>query len=79
MVIEGVCALHRMFRDAYDVRLWVDAPYELRLARGIARDGEGARQTWEEVWMPSEERYVDRDDPIPSAHLIVDGSEGAAA
>ena len=29
--------------------------------------------------MPSEERYVDRDDPIPSAHLIVDGSEGAAA
>ncbi len=79
VVIEGVCALHRMFRDAYDVRLWVDAPYELRLARGIARDGEGARQTWEEVWMPSEERYVDRDDPIPSAHLIVDGSEGAAA
>jgi uridine kinase len=79
VVIEGVCALHRMFRDAYDVRVWVEAPYGLRLARGIARDGEGARQTWEEVWMPSEDRYVARDDPVPSAHLIVDGSGGAAA
>lgn len=63
-----------MFRDAYDVRVWVEAPREVRLARGVARDGEGARATLTEVWMPSEDRYVERDDPIPSAHLVVDGS-----
>lgn len=79
IVIEGVCALHRMFREHYDVRVWVEAPSDLRLARGIARDGEGARQTWEQVWMPSENRYVERDDPIPSAHLVVDGSGEPAA
>jgi uridine kinase len=78
VVIEGVCALHRMFRDAYDVRVWVDAPRELRLERGLARDGEAARERWETVWMPSEQRYIERDDPIPSAHVIVDGSGGAA-
>jgi uridine kinase len=77
VVIEGVCALHRMFRDAYDVRVWVDAPRELRLERGVARDGEAARERWETVWMPAEERYVDRDDPIPSAHVIVDGTGSA--
>jgi len=74
VVIEGVCALHRMFREHYHVRVWVDAPADLRLARGVARDGEDARQTWEQVWMPSEDRYVARDDPIASAHLVVDGS-----
>lgn len=74
VVIEGVCALHRMFRDAYQVRVWVEAPRDLRLARGVARDGEEARSVWEERWMPSEDRYVERDDPIPSAHVIVDGS-----
>lgn len=74
VVIEGVCALHRMFREHYDVRVWVEAPADLRLARGVERDGEDARQTWEQVWMPSEDRYVARDDPIASAHLIVDGS-----
>ncbi len=75
VVVEGVCALHRMFREAYDVRVWVDAPYETRLARGIARDGEAARATWVERWMPMEDRYVARDDPIACAHVIVDGAD----
>jgi len=73
IVIEGVCALHAIFREAYDLRVWVEAPRELRLARGIARDGEEARRIWEEQWMPNEERYVQRDDPISAADLIVDG------
>lgn len=74
VVVEGVCALHRMFRDAYDLRVWVDAPYEVRLARGVERDGEAARQTWVEHWMPMEDRYVERDDPIAAADVVVDGS-----
>jgi uridine kinase len=75
VVVEGVCALHRMFRDDYDVRVWVEAPFETRLARGIARDGEAARATWLEVWMPREDRYVESDDPIACADVVVDGSD----
>jgi uridine kinase len=74
VVIEGVCALHRMFRQAYDVRVWVDAPYALRIERGVARDGEASRRTWVEVWVPAEERYVAEDDPVTCADLVVDGS-----
>ena len=74
VVVEGVCALHAMFREAYDLRIWVEAPRELRLARGIARDGEESRDVWENQWMPSEDRYVERDDPVSAADLIVDGS-----
>ena len=73
VVIEGVCALHRMFRDDYDVRVWVEAPYETRLARGVARDGEAARETWVDVWMPREDRYVESDDPVSCADIVVDG------
>jgi uridine kinase len=84
VVIEGVCALHRDLRDAYAVRIWVDAPEDVRLERGVARDGEGARATWLEVWIPSESRYVARDRPAECAHLVVDGtaplpSSGGAA
>jgi uridine kinase len=74
VVVEGVCALHRSFRDDYRLRIWVDAPRELRLARGVARDGEEARSTWEDVWMPMEDRYVARDEPVAAADLIVDGT-----
>jgi uridine kinase len=72
VVIEGVCALHRMLRDAYAVRVWVQAPYDVRLARGVARDGEAARRTWIDVWMPSEDRYVERDDPVSCAQLVIE-------
>ncbi len=78
VVIEGVCALHRRFRGEYDLKIWVEAPRELRLERGVARDGEAARRTWEEVWMPMEERYIARDRPRESADLIVAGSGGSA-
>lgn len=74
VVVEGVCALHRLFRDAYDVRVWVEAPYDVRLARGVARDGESSRETWVEHWMPTEDRYVERDDPVSAADVVVDGS-----
>ena len=74
VVIEGVCALHRDFRHAYDLRIWVEAPRDVRLARGVARDGEQSRERWETVWMPREDAYVERDDPVSSAHVVVDGS-----
>jgi uridine kinase len=71
VVIEGVCALHQILREAYAVRVWVEAPYDVRLARGVARDGEAARSTWVDVWMPSEDRYVERDNPVACAHLVI--------
>jgi uridine kinase len=73
VIVEGVCALHRKLRDAYAVRVWVEASYDVRLARAIARDGDAARQTWVDVWMPSEDRYVERDDPVGCADLVISG------
>jgi uridine kinase len=71
VIVEGVCALHRKLRDVYAVRVWVEASYDVRLARAIARDGEAARSMWVDVWMPSEDRYVERDDPVGCADLVV--------
>lgn len=76
IVLEGVCALHRLVRDEEDVRVWVEAPADVRLARAVARDGEEARAAWLDVWLPGEERYVARDDPVAAAHLVVDGAAG---
>jgi uridine kinase len=73
VVVEGVCALHRLLRDAYQVRLWVETPLAVRLARAVARDGKDARKIWEERWLPSEARYAAEDDPISCAHLVVTG------
>jgi uridine kinase len=72
VIVEGVCALHRDLRDAYDLRLWLDTPRETCLERAIARDGEAARRVWEERWIPGEERYIAIDRPQAAADLVVD-------
>lgn len=74
IVVEGVCALRRDLRDAYDLRVWLETPPGVRLARIMARGGPDARVQWEERWLPSEMRYVERDDPVAAAQLILDGS-----
>lgn len=74
VIIEGVCALHQMFRADLAVRIWIEAPYDVRLARAVERDGEESRDTWVNVWIPNETAYVERDDPIDCAQLIIDGT-----
>ncbi len=75
VIIEGVYALHRKLRGAYDYKVWVEAPYEVRLQRGLGRDGEGARSQWVNEWMPKEEEYKESQKPHESADLIIDGTK----
>jgi uridine kinase len=73
VVVEGVTATRLELASAYDLTIWVDCPRELRLARGLARDGEGARSKWERDWMPAEDAYVAAHRPDERADLVVDG------
>lgn len=74
VILDGVCALDQRFRDFELLRIWVDTPVEVRLVRGIARDGENSRDLWVNKWLPGERAYVERDAPIACAHLVVSGS-----
>ena len=75
IVIEGVYVLREKIRDAYDYKIWVETPYELRLQRGLERDGEEARSQWVDEWMPKEEEYKKSQKPHECADIIVDGSK----
>jgi len=63
----------------WDLRIWVETPAEVCLARGLARDGarvlgDRARLAWETVWQPREERDL-RDVALHlTADLVVDGT-----
>ena len=74
LIVDGVYSTHQELRDFYDLRIWVSAPRATRLARGIERDGEDARNKWVDVWMPAEDRYAAEQRPQDHAHLILDGS-----
>ena len=74
LVVEGVTsAAATAGRRAFAV--WVEAPREVRLARGLARDGEGVRAHWER-WMQEEDAFFAAHPP--AADLVVDGVTGLA-
>ena len=74
VIVEGIYATRPELRALYDLTIWVDAPRELRLERGLERDGPEARGRWLEEWMPDEDRYVERTRAPDHVDLVVDGS-----
>ncbi|RKU14674.1 uridine kinase [Candidatus Poribacteria bacterium] len=74
VLVEGVYTMRRELTHLYDLKIWVECPRAIRLARGIARDGEKARTLWEQDWMPKEDDYVKTHLPHESADLLMNGA-----
>ena len=56
-VVEGSSALRPDLRDRYHLRIWVEAPWEVRLQRLAQRGGPGCLARFEQQWIPMEDRY----------------------
>ena len=72
LILEGVTASREAFRPYLTYAIWVESPPELRLRRGLERDGEDALEAWRE-WMVEEDRYRERERPDERADLVVRG------
>jgi uridine kinase len=73
VILEGVTASRSEFDEYLTFRIWVAAPRDLRLRRGLERDGDGMRAQWQE-WMAAEDAYVSRDDPVARANVVISGA-----
>lgn len=76
LVLEGVGSGNRAWRDLVTTLVWVEAPPDVRLARGLARDGEEQREHWVR-WMRDEDRLFAEQDTRAHADLVLDTSESA--
>lgn len=76
VAVEGVYLLRDQLRHYASVSIWVETPREVRLARGIERDGEAARSRWIHEWMPAEDAYLSAMRPDAAATLVIDGRGG---
>lgn len=76
LVIEGCGSAQRAADEIAVLRLWIEAPADLRLRRGLERDGEALRAEWL-AWMQREARHFEAERTRQRADLLVDG--GAVA
>jgi uridine kinase len=73
LVVEGVGSGASSYSTLVTTLVWVEAPAELRLARGIERDGEALRPQWIR-WMADEAALFAREGTRSRADLLVDGT-----
>lgn len=73
LVLEGVGSGQRAWAAMTTLLVWVEVPTELRLARGLARDGEGMRDHWLR-WAEQEQALFAREDTCARADVRVDGA-----
>lgn len=73
LVVEGVGSGHLAHASLATVLVWVWVPSELRLARGLARDGIDMNQQWA-AWMAAEDEHYHRDRTADRADVVVDGT-----
>jgi uridine kinase len=74
LVVEGCGASPAHLDPWTTLRIWVEAPEELRLARGLARDGAEHEADWR-AWQRTEALWFAADRTRERANLIVDGAQ----
>lgn len=71
LVLEGCGAARRAAAPDAVLTVWVEAPAELRLARGLERDGEAMRDEWM-AWTVREAAHFAREQTRARADVCLD-------
>ncbi len=74
VIVEGVSSSRLAFRSHLAFAVWVETPRDLRLRRGLERDGATAATLWER-WMEAEDQYIDAERPAERADVVLRGDE----
>ena len=78
LVVEGVGSGNAAYADAITVLVWVEVPADVRLERGLARDGEHMREQWVR-WAAQEQAMFAEHRTRERADVVVDGLSGLSA
>ncbi|HET6759183.1 MAG TPA: hypothetical protein VFH20_07885, partial [Propionibacteriaceae bacterium] len=54
----------------WDFTIWIEVPYELRMAKALERDGPETMERWLTDWMPSEDAYEQEQHPQDRVDLV---------
>ncbi|NNH68491.1 hypothetical protein HLB23_01100 [Nocardia uniformis] len=72
LILEGVSAARGAVRDRLTLSIWVETPANVRLTRGLERDGVDALPLWQR-WMADEDAHFATDRTREHADVIVSG------
>ncbi|MDE0573254.1 uridine kinase [Demequina sp. B12] len=72
LVVDGVGSASTAAREFASVVVWIEAPTDVRLARGLERDGEAVKQEWL-AWQAEERPFLAAQGLPAAADVVLDG------
>lgn len=72
LILEGVSSARRAVAQRLTYTVWIQVDPEVRLRRGLERDGQEALGLWR-GWMADEDRHFAQDQTVQRADLLVNG------
>jgi uridine kinase len=74
LIVEGCGTLSRENARLADLRIWLDAPTDVRKERALARDSGGFDAHWDQ-WQRDYDEFAAREHPQSSADVLIDGTD----
>ena len=81
LIVDSVFAMRPEYDTHWDLRIWLDVPASVSLARGVARDTEmeggaaAAEALHRDRYHAAERLYVAEVDPVPRADVVIDNTD----
>jgi uridine kinase len=81
LLFDGVFLQRPELAGAWDIRVWVDAPFDVTVSRAVSRDAGGTdgvtaiRAKYEGRYVPGQLMYMDRCRPRDAADILVDNAD----
>src|SRR5205809_592232 len=75
ILLEGIFLFKPMYRDHFDLKVWIDCSFATALRRAMARGQEGlppreAKRAFETIYFPAQRIHLARDNPRKAADYI---------
>jgi uridine kinase len=79
ILVEGIFLFKRRFMPHFDLRIWIDCPFETALERAVSRAQEGLDEAatikaYKTIYFPAQSVHFELDAPNLAADLIFDNS-----
>lgn len=75
ILLEGIFLFKRRYAYLFDLKIWIDSPFEIAMERAIARSQEGLSseetiEAYKTIYFPAQKIHFELDDPRSEADVV---------
>lgn len=76
IILEGILLFRPPYADKFDVKIWVECPFDVALERALHRNQENldidaVTRKYQRIYHPAQRIHLNEDDPVGRADIVI--------